>query len=109
MYHVHDRHQAIREIHRVLKERGTFIFDDLVSPTQKINTIARKYVYDRLLFEPIFSLDSYKDFLGQLGLMVLAAKDLKEHLHKSYELYHVRIISDKKTFSLLTLQRFSFG
>ncbi|MGD1700326.1 hypothetical protein [Dapis sp. BLCC M229] len=86
MYHVHDRHQALREIYRVLEEKGTFIFDDLVSPTQKINKIARKYVYDRLLFEPIFSLDSYKDFLAQLGFMVLATKDLKEHLHKSYGL-----------------------
>lgn len=86
LYHVHDRHQALREVHRVLEEGGTFIFDDLISPTQQINEMARKYVYDRLLFEPIFSLDSYKDFLGQLGLMVLAAKDLKEHLHKSYEL-----------------------
>ena len=47
--------------------------------------MARKYVYDRLLFEPIFSLDSYKEFLQELGFMVLVTKDLKEHLHKSYE------------------------
>ena len=86
LYHVHDRHQALREAYRVLEEGGTFIFDDLISPTPEINEMARKYVYDRLLFEPIFSLDSYKEFLSELGFMVLATKDLKEHLHKSYEL-----------------------
>ncbi|NET25264.1 methyltransferase domain-containing protein [Okeania sp. SIO1I7] len=86
LYHVHDRHQALREVHRVLEEGGRFIFDDLISPTQEINEMARKYVYDRLLFEPIFSLDSYKEFLSELGFMVLATKDLKENLHKSYEL-----------------------
>jgi ubiquinone/menaquinone biosynthesis C-methylase UbiE len=86
LYHVHDRHLALQEIHRVLEEGGTLIFDDLVTPTQEINEMAHKYVYDRLLFEPIFSLDSYKDFLTQLGFMVLATKDLSENLHKSYEL-----------------------
>ena len=86
LYHVHDRHQALRSAYRVLEEGGIFIFDDLISPAQGINEMARKYVYDRLLFEPIFSLDSYKEFLRELGFMVLVTKDLKEHLHKSYEL-----------------------
>ncbi|MBW4573027.1 MAG: methyltransferase domain-containing protein [Tolypothrix carrinoi HA7290-LM1] len=89
LYHVHERPKALREIHRVLKERGTFLFDDLVTPTQEINEEARKYVYERLLFEPIFSLESYKDFLTQLGFMVLTAKDLSLHLHKSYKLLSV--------------------
>lgn len=86
LYHVHDRHEALRETYRLLEEGGTFIFDDLISPTQEINEMARKYVYDRLLFEPIFSLNSYKEFLSELGFMVLATQDLKEHLYKSYEL-----------------------
>ena len=86
LYHVHDRHQALREVHRVLEEGGTFIFDDLISPTQEINEMARQYVYDRLIFEPTFSMEAYADFLTQLGFMVLAKMDLSEHLHKSYEL-----------------------
>lgn len=45
-----------------------------------------KYVYDRLLFELIFSLDFYKEFFRELGFMVLVIKDLKEYLNKSYEL-----------------------
>lgn len=45
-----------------------------------------KYVYDRLLFELIFSLDFYKEFFRELGFMVLVIKDLKEYLYKSYEL-----------------------
>jgi len=86
LYHVHDRHQALREVHRVLEEGGTFIFDDLISPTQEINEMARQYVYDRLIFEPTFSMEAYADFLTQLGFMVLAKMDLSKHLHKSYEL-----------------------
>ncbi|MEC4813192.1 MAG: methyltransferase domain-containing protein [Scytonema sp. PMC 1069.18] len=86
LYQVDERPKALREIHRILKERGTFLFDDLVTPSREINEEARKYVYERLLFEPIFSFQSYKDFLTQLGFMILTAKDLSLHLHKSYEL-----------------------
>ncbi|MEM1172691.1 MAG: methyltransferase domain-containing protein [Cyanobacteria bacterium P01_H01_bin.35] len=94
LYHVHDGHQALREIYRVLENGGTFVLDDLFSPIQEINEIAREYVYDRLLFEPGFSLDSYKDFMTELGFMVLVAKDLTEHLYKSYELLAERALSE---------------
>ncbi len=83
---VPDRHQGLQEIHRVLKEGGILIFDDLVTPVKEMGEQARKYVYDRLLFEPTYSHSEYIDELSQLGLMVLESKDLREHLHKSYEL-----------------------
>ena len=86
LYHVHEGQQALKEIHRVLAEGGTFLFDDLVTPTEEISEEARKYVYDRLIFEPTFSMEAYADFLTQLGFMVLAKMDLRQHLHKSYQL-----------------------
>ncbi len=86
IYHIHDRNSALKEIHRVLKEGGTFLFDDLVTPVAEVSEMADRYVYQRLLFEPTFSQISYTETLSQLGLMVLEAKDLSSHLCKSYQL-----------------------
>ena len=86
IYHIHDRTATLQEIQRVLKEGGTFLFDDLVTPVGEISETSRRYVYDRLLFEPTFSPESYTETLSKLGLMVLESTDLSQHLHKSYEL-----------------------
>ncbi len=86
IYHVHDRTSTLKEIHRVLKEGGTFLFDDLITPVAEVSEMADRYVYQRLLFEPTFSQASYTEALSQLGLMVLEAKDLSQHLGKSYQL-----------------------
>ncbi len=86
LYHVHERMTALKEIHRVLAEGGTFLFDDLITPVSEVSEMARRYVYDRLLFEPTFSQETYTDILSNLGLMVLESTDLSQHLHKSYEL-----------------------
>ncbi|MGB7274923.1 MAG: methyltransferase domain-containing protein [Geitlerinemataceae cyanobacterium] len=86
LYHVHQRELALREIYRVLQEGGIFLFDDLITPKKQIGEQARKYVYERLLFEPAYSHSGYIEVLSQLGLMVLQSKDLSQHLHKSYEL-----------------------
>lgn len=55
LYHIHQRELALSEIYRVLQERGTFLFDDLVTPTFHISEESQKHVYERLLFEPTFS------------------------------------------------------
>ena len=86
IYHIHDRHAALQEIHRVLKEGGTLLFDDLTTPVAQVSDMADRYVYQRLLFEPTFSQESYTEALSQLGLMVMEAKDLSSHLGKSYQL-----------------------
>lgn len=62
-----------------------FVFDDLLKPSRKISADAQKYVYDRLLFDTPFTLESYKAFLEQIGFNVLEADDIAKHLQKSYE------------------------
>ncbi|NEO42149.1 MAG: methyltransferase domain-containing protein [Moorea sp. SIOASIH] len=86
LYHVHQRELALKEIYRVLQEQGIFLFDDLITPVSEISAEGQKHVYQRLLFEPTFSYESYAKTLSEIGLMVLEAKDLSEHLNKSYQL-----------------------
>ena len=88
LYHVHNRKQALKEIYRVLQPGGTFIFDDLVTPVaiDKLSPFADKYVYQRMLFKPLFSGASYAEFLQEVGFKVLEKEDLSRHLKKSYEL-----------------------
>ncbi|MDJ0582891.1 methyltransferase domain-containing protein, partial [Crocosphaera sp.] len=86
IYHIQEREKALQEIQRVLQEGGTFIFDDLITPTSEISPLGLKYVYERLLFKPSFSFEGYADFLSQLGLLVSDKTELSDHLNKSYEL-----------------------
>lgn len=86
IYHIQEREKALQEIHRVLQEGGTFLFDDLITPISDISPLGIKYVYERLLFKPTFSFESYANFLSQLGLLVAEKTDLSTHLNKSYEL-----------------------
>jgi len=84
IYHVPDKEKALREAHRVLKRDGVFVFDDLLKPRQEISDTARKYVYDRLLFDTDYSFESYQESLRQVGFQMVAATDLSGHLGTSY-------------------------
>jgi len=86
LYHVPDRERALQEILRVLAEGGRIILDDLVTPSASVTDLARRYVYDRLLFEPGPSHAEYKQLLRSAGFVVTADLDLTRHLRKSYEL-----------------------
>jgi ubiquinone/menaquinone biosynthesis C-methylase UbiE len=86
IYHIPERDKALQEIQRVLQEGGIFVFDDLITPIPEISPSGWQYVYERLLFAPTFSFESYADFLSQLGLLVGTKIDLSDHLKKSYEL-----------------------
>lgn len=86
LYHVPDRVQAVRELHRVLTDGGILVLDDLVTPTSSVSETGRRYVYERLLFEPGLSHGGYEELLQSTGLMILSRLDLTAHLHKSYEL-----------------------
>ena len=88
LYHVHERPSALREVYRVLQVGGRFVFDDLVTPLplNQLSEAAQKYVYERILFKPLFSGESYAEFMSELGFEVLQTEDLSQHLHKSYQL-----------------------
>ena len=84
IYHVPDKVKVLEEAYRVLEPGGRFIFDDLIKPTSDISESARKFVYDRLLFDTDFSFYSYMDALREIGFKVLQARDLSYHLARSY-------------------------
>ncbi len=86
LYHIPELKKALTEAYRVLRPGGIFLFDDLVSPVKEVSETTRQHVYDRLLFEPKFNAEAYADQLTQIGFTVLQAKDLSEHLEKSYQL-----------------------
>ena len=84
IYHVPDKVKVLEEAYRVLEPGGHFIFDDLIKPTLDISESARKFVYDRLLFDTDFSFYSYMETLRDIGFKVLQARDLSSHLARSY-------------------------
>ena len=84
VYHVPDKVKVLEEAFRVLEPGGQFIFDDLIKPRTNISESARKFVYDRLLFDTDFSFYSYMDALVTVGFRVLQARDLSSHLARSY-------------------------
>ena len=83
-YHVPDKHGALAEVYRVLEDGGIMVFDDLLKPQPHIGPDAKRFVYDRLLFNTDFSLESYQNALQDQGFDVLEAHDLSEHLKTSY-------------------------
>lgn len=84
IYHVPDKVKVLEEAYRVLEPGGQFIFDDLTKPTPDISESARRFVYDRLLFDTDFSFYSYIGALRETGFKVLQARDLSAHLARSY-------------------------
>ena len=84
IYHVPDKIKVLEEAYRVLEPGGQFIFDDLTKPTPDISESARRFVYDRLLFDTDFSFYSYIGALRETGFKVLQARDLSAHLARSY-------------------------
>ncbi len=84
VYHVPDKDKVLQEAYRVLQPGGSLIFDDLTKPTQDISESARKFVYDRLLFDTDFSFYSYIEALRETGFKVMQARDLSPHLARSY-------------------------
>ena len=84
VYHVPDKVKVLEEAYRVLQPGGAMIFDDLTKPRTNVSESARKFVYDRLLFDTDFSFYSYMDALRETGFKVLQARDLSSHLAQSY-------------------------
>ena len=85
IYHVPDKQKVLLEAYRVLDYGGIFIFDDLIKPKAEVSDNARKYVYDRLLFDTDFSFAGYQEALENTGFQIIEATDLSEHLKTSYD------------------------
>ena len=84
IYHVPDKVKVLEEVYRVLKPGGIFVFDDLIKPQPEIGDKARKFVYERLLYDTDFSFESYQEALKAAGFEVLEAEDMSRHLKTSY-------------------------
>ena len=95
IYHIPDKEKTLQEVYRVLKPGGLFVFDDLTKPGPNISDNARKFVYDRLLFDTDFSFSGYQDALQEAGFRVLEAHDLSENLKKSYACLSQMALSQK--------------
>lgn len=85
IYHVHDKEKALKEIYRVLKKGGIFVFDDLFKPKEELSEDAQKYVYERLLFDTPFNFKTYKQVLGEIGFEIIESFDVSKDLEQSYE------------------------
>ncbi len=86
IYHVPDKVKVLEEVYRVLEPGGIFVFDDLLKPQPNISEEARKFVYERLLYDTDFSFESYQEALKAAGFEVLEAEDISRHLKTSYQM-----------------------
>lgn len=85
IYHVHNKAKALKEIYRVLRRGGYFIFDDLLKPHKRISMNSRIYAYNRLLFDTDFNFKSYQTHLKKLGFKIIEAEDISRYLKRSYQ------------------------
>ena len=95
IYHVPDKDTTLKEAYRTMKPGGLMVFDDLIKPKPDISADARKYVYDRLLFDTDYSFQGYQEALEKTGFQVEDARDLSSHLRRSYQHLHMMASEQK--------------
>ena len=69
--HAREMQKALQEACRVLAPGGYLVFDALRRPREDISDDARRFVYDRLIFDTGYSLADYQDALQGTGFRVL--------------------------------------
>jgi ubiquinone/menaquinone biosynthesis C-methylase UbiE len=85
-YHVPALETALREVSRVLTNRGILIFDEFVRPTIPIQETLQKRFYERLKFTPQYTHEAYLSVLRHLRLMPIETIDMARHIARTYAL-----------------------
>ncbi|NEP62241.1 MAG: hypothetical protein F6K31_35780, partial [Symploca sp. SIO2G7] len=60
------------------------------SPTGKVDSHAREWVYERLHFDKLYTITEYVNLLESSGFEVEKVDDLTQHQQKSYEVLSQR-------------------
>lgn len=84
IYHIPEKQKVFKEIYRILQKNGILIMDDLTKPQENITNEAKKYVYDRLLFDTNLNHEKYIENFRELGFNVLYDEEISEHLYINY-------------------------
>lgn len=81
--HSGDREQVLREVHRVLKTGGEFIFTDPMQADNCPDGVLQP-VYDRIHLQSLGSFEFYRETAEKLGFEMLETVDLTPNLRQHY-------------------------
>ncbi|TVR48324.1 MAG: methyltransferase domain-containing protein [Puniceicoccaceae bacterium] len=81
--HSGDRERVFREVDRVLRSGGEFIFTDPMQ-TEDVDPAVLQPVLDRIHLASMGSIATYRNYADRLGWEVLAVEDLSPYLPRHY-------------------------
>lgn len=84
LLHSGDRKRVLKEVARVLKPGGDFIFTDPMQATTSHDTSEYQPIYDRIHLSDMESMEFYKTTLEDLGFDTVEIEDLTHQLRNHY-------------------------
>lgn len=82
--HAPDRKAVLREVARVLKQGGVFIFTDPMQADGLTDTTELQPIYDRIHLQNLASFGFYREELAKLGFEEVKVEDLSIQLRNHY-------------------------